>query len=309
VHAHADHEHAATSSQKLAMAFGVSLTVLVLEVIGGLASNSLALLSDAGHLFTDVFAIALAWFASVQAARPPTLRQTYGFHRAGILAAFVNAATLVLLAVFISVEAYRRLLDPHPVAGETVLVIAVIGLAANLGVAWYLREPGTTNLNLRAALAHVLGDALASAVVIVGAIAIMLGGPVQVDALLSIVIAIIIVFSGATILRDSLNVLMESAPRGLDVGKLIADVEAVPGVVAMHDVHVWSLAAHLPALSAHVRVEDDTHPRCDQILVEIQHLLAERYGIAHNTLQLECAESTIACTSDAGGPGCAPRRH
>jgi cobalt-zinc-cadmium efflux system protein len=307
VAAHHDHDHGDTPSRKLAIAFFISAAIMLLEIVGGIYSNSLALLSDAGHMFTDVCALALAWFATIQAARPPTLRKTYGFHRAGILAALVNAATLVLLAGFIAVEAYRRLQDPEPVQSDAMLAIAVVGLVANLGVAWYLREPGSGNLNLRAAMAHVLGDALGSAAVILGAIALALGGPLQIDPILSVLIAVIIVVSGVGILRDALNVLMEGAPTGLDVGKLMADLQAIPGVIAIHDVHVWCLASNIPALSAHVRVGDDVDPRTDQVLAAIQRLLAERYGINHNPIQIEREEAAIPCAPTSAGPGCAPR--
>jgi len=308
VSAHAHHDHGAAPSRRLAVSFFVSLAVLGLEVAGGLASNSLALLSDAGHVFTDLLAIALAWFASVQAERPPNLRQTYGFHRAGILAALVNAATLVLLALFITYEAYHRLAEPRPVAGQLMLAVGAVGLAANLGCAWYLRARDQANLNLRAALAHVLGDALASAAVIVGAVAIALGAPSQIDPLLSVLISFIIVATGWSIVRETLDILMESAPPGLDVGKLVADIQTLPGVVAMHDVHVWSLAAHMPALSAHVRLDGATQADGDAVLCQIQQLLAERYGIVHNTIQIERDGGQVLCAPDGTGVGCAPRQ-
>ena len=305
-HAGHDHDHGATPSRRLAVALVVSLVILALEVVGGLASNSLALLSDAGHVLTDACAIALSWFASVQAERPPNARQTYGFHRAGILAALANAATLIAISIFIAVEAVHRLLDPEPVATGVMLAIAVVGLVANLAVAWYLRPRGATNLNLRAALAHVQADALGSVAVIVGAVAIGLGGPLQIDPLLSVAIGVVIVVGGWSIARETLEILMESAPRGLDVDQVVADLQAIPGVVAVHDVHVWSLAAQMPALSAHVRVAGATHADGDRVLGDIQRHLAERFGIDHNTIQIEC-DAAAPCSPDFADVGCAPR--
>ncbi|HEY7066885.1 MAG TPA: cation diffusion facilitator family transporter [Chloroflexota bacterium] len=299
--AHAGHGHAAAPSHKLGVALVVSAAVLGIEAAGGIAANSLALLSDAGHMLTDVLALGLAWYASRQAERPANARQTYGFHRAGILAALANAATLVALAVFISYEAYQRLFEPEAVASQLMLGVAVVGLVANLLVAWYLQEPHAQNLNLRAALAHVLGDALASAAVIVGAIAIALGGPVQIDPVLSVLIGIIIVAGGWSIIRETLNILMESAPPGVDVGQLVADLRALPGVTAIHDVHVWRLASDLPALSVHVRVDCAAPAEGDRVLDACQSLLREAYGIDHTTIQIERRAIPGSCPPDAEG--------
>jgi len=299
--AHGRHAHGPAPSQKLGVALAVSAVVLALEVAGGLASNSLALLSDAGHMLTDVLALGLAWFASRQAERPPNARQTYGFHRAGILAALANAATLVALALFIGYEAYQRLFDPEPVASQLMLAVAVVGLVANVGVARYLQAGHGTNLNLRAAIAHVLGDALASAAVIVGAVAIAFGGPVQIDPLLSVVIGVIIVAGGWSIIRETLNILMESAPPGVDVGQLVADLRAERGVAAVHDIHVWRLASDLPALSVHVRINSGAPAEADRVLCACQRLLRERYGIEHSTIQVEREGSDGLCEPARGG--------
>ena len=298
--AHVGHAHVVPPSYKLGIALVVSAVVLALEVAGGVASNSLALLSDAGHMLTDVLALGLAWFASRQAERPPSSRHTYGYHRAGILAALANALTLVGLALFIGYEAYQRLSDPEPVASHLMLVVAVVGLMANLGVARYLQSGPAHNLNLRAAIAHVLGDALASAAVIVGAIAIALGGPVQIDPILSVLIGVIITVGGWSIVRETLNILMEGAPPGVDVDQLVADLRAEPGVAAVHDIHVWRLASELSALSVHVRLADPSLGEGDRILGACQRLLRERYGIAHSTIQIE-RESTAACVPDGDG--------
>ncbi len=301
VNAHAGHQHAEAPTAKLRVAFFFSLAVLGLEVAGGLASNSLALLSDAGHVLTDVLAIALAWFASAQAERPPSARHTYGFHRAGILAALVNAGTLVALAAFITYEAYHRLLAPREVESGLMLIVALVGLAANLGVAWFLRSPSGTNLNVRAALTHVVGDALASAAVIVGAVAIALGGPSQIDPLLSILISGVLVIGSWSIARETLNILMEGAPPHVNVGRLISDLRSVPGVAAVHDTHVWRLGSEITALSVHVRLASDRLEQADRVLGDCQRLLQEHYGISHTTIQVEPAACVSPCVPpDAG---------
>ncbi len=299
---HSEHTHSETPTRKLRVAFFVSLAVLALEVAGGFAANSLALLSDAGHVLTDGLAIALAWFASAQAERPPSPRHTYGYHRAGILAALVNAGTLTLLAVFITYEAYHRLLEPREVESGLMLAVAVVGLLANVGVAAYLRAPGQQSLNVRAALAHVLGDAVASAAVIAGAVALALGGPSQIDPLLSMAISLVLLVGSFAIARETLNILMEGAPPGVDVRQLVADLCAVPGVVAVHDTHVWQLGSDLPALSVHVRLARDGQP--EQVLRACQTVAHDRYGIAHTTIQIERDESpdgtsAVVCTTDA----------
>jgi cobalt-zinc-cadmium efflux system protein len=299
--AHAGHAHAAAPSHKLGVALTVSAVVLAVEVAGGLASNSLALLSDAGHMLTDVLALALAWFASRQAERPPNARQTYGYHRAGILAALANAATLVALALFIGYEASQRLFDPEPVASQLMLGVAAVGLVANLAVARYLQDDHAQNLNLRAAIVHVLGDALASAAVILGAIAITLGGPVQIDPILSVLMGVIIIVGGWSIVRETLNILMESAPPGVDVAQLVADLCAAPGVAAVHDLHVWRLASDLPALSVHVRVDSAAPADGDCVLGACQRLLRDEYGIAHSTIQIERDAATGPCAPVAAG--------
>jgi cobalt-zinc-cadmium efflux system protein len=299
--AHVGHAHAAPPSHKLAVALIVTAAVLALEVAGGVAANSLALLSDAGHMLTDVLALALAWFASRQAERPPSSRHTYGYHRAGILAALANAVTLVGLALFIGYEASQRLFEPEPVASQLMLVVAVVGLATNLGVARYLQADHQQNLNLRAAVAHVLGDALASAAVIVGAIAIALGGPVQIDPILSVLIGVIIMVSGWTIVRETLNILMEGAPPGVDVDQLVADLRAEPGVAAVHDIHVWRLTSELAALSVHVRLDDSAVGQGQRVLSACHRLLRERYGIEHSTIQIEREADGASCAPAADG--------
>lgn len=295
---HHDHCHPAkpTASARLRLAIILTLAILAAELTGGLLSNSLALLSDAGHVFTDLFALGLAWFATRQAERPATETKTFGFHRAGILAALANAVTLVLIAFFIVWEAYRRLREPQNVQTELMLAVAFVGLLVNLIVARQLRDDDHENLNVQSATLHVLGDALASAAVIAGGVVIVFTGWYVVDPLLSVLIALIIALGSWRIIRETVNILMEGVPKGLDLDTLLADLRLVPGVKVVHDVHVWTLAAGLHALSCHVIVGDQALSESDAILRRINALLSHKYGINHTTLQFEHCECGPVCT-------------
>lgn len=293
---HTRPEDRENASRRLRLAFGLSMAILVVEVAGGIVSNSLALLSDAGHVFTDVLALGLAWFAATQALKPATPRRTFGFHRAGILAAGFNALSLVVVSLVITVEAIRRLQAPEKIDSAVMMGVAVLGLAINLYVAISLHaEPGE-NLNIRSAMLHVIGDILASVAVIVGAVVISATGLYFIDPLLSVLIALIIVGGAWSIVLESVNILMEGTPRGINVEKLIQDMKATSGVLDVHDVHVWSLAAGIHAMSGHVLVEDQALSESDSILRMLSRLLAEKYGIDHATIQFEHRECGMACT-------------
>lgn len=284
------------SSSRLRLAFLVSSAILVVEIAGGFLSNSLALLSDAGHVFTDLIALGLAWFAASQALRPATPRRTYGFHRAGILAALANAVTLILIALFITWEAIQRLQNPVAVDSPLMLVVAFIGLGVNLYVAASLhREPGE-NLNVRSALLHVVGDILGSVAVIVGGVVILFTGLYVVDPLLSVIIAVIIVGGAWSVVLETINILMEGTPSGVNLEKLVSEIKDVPGVQDVHDIHVWSLASGIHAMSGHVVIEDQAISESNQILVDMSRLLSEQYGIDHVTIQFEHRECGLACT-------------
>lgn len=284
------------SSRRLRQAFLLTVIILVVEAAGGVASNSLAVLSDAGHVFTDLFALGLAWFASTQASRPATPRRTFGFHRAGILAALVNSVTLVVVAVAITLEAVRRLQAPERVDSGLMLAVALVGLGVNIYVATSLHSGPGENLNVRSATLHVVGDIMASAAVIIGALVIALSGLVIVDAVLSVLIALIIMGGAWSIVLETLNILMEGTPRGVNVEKLVHDLKSTPGVLDIHDVHVWSLAAGINAMSGHVLVADQALSSSDEILQSLARLLAEKYGIDHATIQFEHRECGLACT-------------
>jgi len=301
---HEGHDHAhGMVGAKLRLAFMFTIFILAVEVVGGLLSNSLALLSDAGHVLTDVVALGLAWFAARQAERPANIRNTYGYHRTGILVALLNAATLIAIVAFIAFEAIQRLQNPEVVTPTAMFLAATVGIIVNLFIGFSLRAEGGSNLNVRAATLHVFGDVGASAVVIVAGLIILLTHWYPVDPLLSLAIAALIARGAWEILRETVDILMESAPAHVNVTRLVGDMLRVPEVDDVHDLHVWSLAGGMPLLTAHVQVKDDCSlSRCAEIITELDCLLQEKYAISHSTIQLECArcrESQFRCALTA----------
>jgi cobalt-zinc-cadmium efflux system protein len=281
-HDHA-HRHAGAFAQRaLAVALALTGAFALVEVAGAWWAGSLALLSDAGHMATDAASLALALFAQRIAARPPSHRASYGYARAEVIAAFVNALALLALVVFIAVEAVRRLLEPTVVAGGWVLGIAVLGLLVNLAAVWVLSQ-ASGSLNARGALLHVLSDLLGSVAAIVAGAVILATGWMPIDPILSIVVAALIVRSTWRLLKDSLGVLMEGVPAHLDYAAIGRALSGLAGVTSVHDLHVWHMSADEVALSAHVTISDGA--RWLETLAEAQRLLAERYDIRHVTLQ------------------------
>ena len=271
---------------RLRVALGLTLAVLVLELAGGLLSHSLALLSDAGHVLTDVFALGLAWFAFEQSKRPADRRRSYGYQRAGIVAALVNSAVLIVVVLAIGVEAVRRLLAPEPVQGGLVIATALGAIAINVFVILALRGD-RRNLNLRAALLHVTGDVAASAGVIVAGVVILLTGWLYVDPLLSLAIAALIAYGAWGIARETLNMLMEGTPPEIDLGAVTAEIQRQPAVKSVHDLHVWALSSESVALSAHVVTDDQSLADAEHLMRDIEQKLCERFAIGHSTIQIE----------------------
>jgi cobalt-zinc-cadmium efflux system protein len=290
LHAHLDgdarHAHfiEARSQKALALALGLTLLFAAIETVTGFVSNSLALISDAGHMVTDAAALGLALLAQLIAKRPPSARHSFGFVRAEALAAFVNSLAMLLLVGWIIYEAAHRLATPEPVKGGVVLVVAAIGAAINILVAWILSR-GEQNINTRAALVNVLGDLLGSAAAIVAGAVIYFTAWVQIDPLLSIFVSLLILKSTAGILRESWHFLMEGVPQHidyLDVGDALA---GVPGVLSVHDLHVWDMSPGHPALIGHLEIRDLAE--WPAVLRAVRDVLAARYGIEHVTLQPE----------------------
>jgi cobalt-zinc-cadmium efflux system protein len=291
---------------RLRTAFLLTIAILLVEVVGGLFSRSLALLSDAGHMLTDVVALGLAWFAAVQAERPADARKTFGYHRTGILAAQVNAVTLIVIVVVIAYEAVRRLQHPTTVTPWVMFAAAAVGIALNLYLGLGLRGEGSENLNVRAAVLHMFGDVGASVAVIVGGIIILLTGWYPADPLISLGIAALIAWGAWGMLRQTTDVLMEATPRSLNVAQLVRDIVKLPGVSDVHDLHIWSIAGGMHALSAHVQVSERPLSACDAILETLNQVLKERYHIAHTTIQFECAgcsPNDLYCAWPSGAEG------
>ena len=275
------HDHASPPERALLMAIALTVGFAVVEAIGGWLSGSLALLSDAGHMVTDGAAMAIAFFAQRMAMRPPSERASYGYARAEVLGAFINALLMLGIVAWIAIEAVRRLLAPGPVAGGTVIVVAAGGLAVNMFCAWLLMK--SSSLNARAALLHVMGDMLGSVAAIVAGGVIAATGWLPIDPILSLFVAVLILRSPWMRLRTSTRVLMEGVPEHLSYEEIGRALCTLPGVAAVHDLHVWHVAAHRAALSAHIVIQDAS--AWPETLASAQRLLGERYGIDHVTLQ------------------------
>lgn len=286
-HAHIHNHPHRMARNSLRLAFFLTLIILLAELVGGVFANSLALLSDAGHVVTDIFALGLAWFATVQAERPANARKTFGYHRVGILAALINAITLIVIAFAILLEAIQRFQHPEPVQPLIMFLAAGIGIAVNLTIGFGLLGEGD-NLNIRAAMLHVFGDVAASAGVIVAGIIILLTGWTIFDPLLSVGIAVLIAVGAWRILRETTNILLESVPKGLSMQNLVKDMRNVEGIQDVHDLHVWSITSNMYALSCHALIADLPPSDSSSILHSLNSMLSEKYHIGHATIQFEC---------------------
>jgi cobalt-zinc-cadmium efflux system protein len=283
------HRSQASDSRRLGWALAITCSFMLLEVAGGLISGSLALLADAGHMLTDTAALALAWIASRLTRRPTNPRRSYGYHRAQVLAAFVNALALFAVVVWIVSEAIDRLSTPRPIEGAMMMSVAVAGLVANLAVYLTLRRGDPGNLNVSAARLHVLGDLLGSVGAIAAAIVILTTGWTPIDPILSVLVAALILSSAWSLLVKSTSILMEDAPESVDPEALReALLRGVPGVRDVHDIHCWSLTTGQTMLTLHVALHRGVESA--KVLREAKHVLAERFDIAHSALQLEHEE-------------------
>jgi len=282
-----DHAHGARTSSARALLVTLALTAAytVAEVIGGLITGSLALLADAGHMLSDTGSIAVALVAIGLARRPATAQRSFGFKRAEILAALLNGITLVAIAIWIFIEAGRRLSDPPEILGGWMLVIALGGVVINIAAALILARGERSSLNLQAALRHVIADLLGSVGVIAAAVVILTTGWVYADPLISVLIGILVAGSSWSVLRESVSILLESTPRGIDAADVQTRMNAVDGVANVHDLHIWTITSGFPALSAHVLVErgEDCHAKRR----ELERVLDAEYEIDHTTLQVD----------------------
>lgn len=281
VHTHRDYK------KNLQLALIITVLFFLVELAGGLISGSLALVSDAGHMFSDVLALLLSLGAITLATRLPTRERTYGFLRAEIFAAFINALLLMAVSAIILWEAYLRLQNPVPIGSGIMGAVAVTGLIANIAVTYLLH--GSHNLNVKSAFLHVIGDAVSSVAVIVAAIWIAFTGQVFVDPLLSGFIAVLIIISAAGILRETIAILLQFTPRSVDFDAVIADITSVTGVDGVHHVHIWSLSSEIHVLDAHIYSCEQDVLKIGEMKRQIRERL-EKYHIHHSTLEVECEE-------------------
>lgn len=270
----------------LKAAIVVTLAFVAIEFAAGLYAHSLALISDAAHNLTDIPAFVLSWLGLYFQTKQPTEQKTFGYHRAGVLAAFVNALALVAIALFICKEAFERILAPVPVAAGVMIWVSLVGLLVNSGVAWALHR-GRSDVNIRTLFIHNLGDAGANVGVIVAALLIARTGQYVIDPLISVAIGAGVLWSSFGVLKESMNVLLEGLPKGMKLDEVVRAMLAVPGVREIHDVHIWSLSSHLHALSCHVKIDDMPTSENEKILHQLNQVLARDFGITHVTIQFE----------------------
>lgn len=297
--------------RRFILSMSLTALILVAEVIGGLWTGSLALLSDAAHVFMDIFALALSFLALRLSARPADDRHTFGYHRLEVLAALVNGLTLVVIAIGIGWEAIDRWQAPQPIRSVEMLIIATIGMLVNILVALILgahshaddhdHQPGRahrTDLNVRSAFLHVVGDAISSLGVILAAIIIALTGWLWVDPLASLLIAVLIFISAFRVTRSALHILIEGVPEGLSAQSVASAIQAIPGVADVHDLHIWNICSEHISLSAHITLQSDAASEGQSTLSTIRQRLHDQFSIEHTTLQLEemrCAQAETGC--------------
>ena len=295
---HSAHDLRGASRRSLIIALVLISVYMIAEVVGGILSGSLALLADAGHMLTDAAAIGMALGAMWLAGKEASVRRTFGYHRTEVLAALINAGALWVIAGWILLEAYHRFTveGTEGIDGLTVLLVGTGGLLINLAAAWILHRSSEHSINVEGALQHVIADLLGSVGVIISAILIMTLGWTIADPILSVVIALLIVYNTRRLLYTIVNVLLEGTPEHIDVYKLCSDIEDVEGVTLIHDVHVWTLTSQLEAFTAHILVDPSWQGDPARMLERIKDIVHKEFGINHVTIQLE--RSASSCTED-----------
>ncbi|WP_147294885.1 cation diffusion facilitator family transporter [Oceanobacillus arenosus] len=296
-HSIGHHHHHTSNIRVLFFSFIIIFLFMIIEAIGGIVTNSLALISDAGHMLSDAAAMGLSLVAFKIGERKATMDKTYGYRRFEIIAAFINGAALILIAIFIFFEAIQRFVEPPTVNGS-MMIIAIIGLIINIVVAWLLmRGNSKENLNLRSALLHVFGDLLGSVGAIIAGSLILLFGWNIADPIASVVVAILIIFSGFRITKDSLNILMEGKPENINVTAIKESLSKMDGIEDVHDLHVWSITSEFPTLSCHLIVNESINR--DDLLQQANELIHHHFNISHCTIQMEGIHSTIHKNCDS----------
>ncbi len=288
--------------RRLRVAFVITALILVAEVAGGILTRSLALLSDAGHVFTDLFALGISAYALSLSRVPPDSARTYGYHRAEVFAALANGIGLVAICVWIVAEAVKRFQAPVAVDSGPMTVVALVGLAANIAIVLLLRGHAGENLNARSALMHVIGDLLASVAVVGGGLVMWATGFYLIDPILSLVVVAILARGATRIIAEASHILLEGTPRGIELSKVERAISQIDGVRGVHDLHIWSLCSEYAALSVHVIIQEQSTSDAREIVDRVGNMLAERYRIIHTTIQPEsvpCAvEDSAVCSQE-----------
>jgi len=290
------HVHGAPTEKMqrvLRWSLAATLAYVVLTFVAGLRAHSLALISEAGHNVSDALALLLSFVAVYFQARPATDKKTFGYQRAGVLAGFVNALTLIVIAIWIAIEAIHRFSEPVHVQPRLMMIVAAAGVVMNGVIALFLWRVNT-DVNMRSAFIHMLGDTLSTAAVIVGGAVILWTGIFWIDPLLSLAIAVLILWSSVSIVRETLNILLEGTPRGISLPEIRETLQRIAGVEDVHDLHVWSLGSQTRALATHVLIADIPPSESNRILAEIKLTLHERFQIDHTTIQFENAGCEVA---------------
>ena len=289
------HHHPAPSNYNRAFLIGLILNVaiVVLQVIFGLISNSLALLADAGHNLSDVLGLVIAWVASWLVRRRPTARYTYGLRRSSILAALVNACLIMIVLGAIAVEAIHRFQNPTELKEGVVIIVAAIGMLFNGFTAWLFAADHQKDLNIKGVFLHMITDALVSLGVVLGAVGIMLTGWIWLDPLMSLIITVLIFFGTWDLLKDSMNLLLDAVPNNIEIKAVQTYLEELPGVLGIHDLHIWAMSTTETALTTHLIVSN--HQLDDDFLLRVNKGLQDNFGLEHTTIQLEQGNSSLNC--------------
>jgi cobalt-zinc-cadmium efflux system protein len=279
----------------MALALGLTVAFVIVEAAAGFFANSLALLTDAAHNLTDVIALGLSWFAIRLTAQPANAQKTYGYHRAGILVALANSTTLALISFGIFYEAYRRFMSPPEVKSGVLIGVGLIAVIINLVTALLVRQGSESDLNLRSAFVHLMGDVLSTVGAVIAGVLIYFTSANWLDPLVSVLIGFLILYNAFGILRETVDILLESTPRDVDMQSMVDDILQVNGVLGVHDLHVWSLTRSLRTMSAHILTNDLPISLGAEIQRQVNEILYRRYNVAHATLQLEC----VGCDPDS----------
>lgn len=283
-------EAAKQTTRRLSLSLFLTLVFVVIEAGAGIFANSLALLTDAAHNLTDVIALSLTWLAIRITAQPANAQKTYGYHRAGILVALLNSTTLVIISLGIFYEAYRRFMSPPEVQSGILIGVGLIAVVINLVTALLVHRGSQSDLNLRSAFVHLMGDVLSTIGAVIAGVIIYFTNANWLDPLVSVLIGVLILYNAWGILRDAVDILLEATPRDVNIKNMVNDIIRVEGVLGIHDIHVWSLTQSLRTMSAHI-LTDDLHISAGaDIQRQISEILQHRYNIAHATLQLECVD-------------------